>query len=132
MWRGGTPGRDLTKYEEKVLREPPFFNARARMECKPTNRELGYFLTGMEEEGPSKTQPFSDKYIRIHDKKYQPLPLRPRYSRNRKVTYHSVYREGMEQPKAKTMEEAGETTCIFYPDQPNLLLKVCCDLVSRC
>lgn len=125
MWRGGAPGRELTRYEEKVLHEPPFFNTRAGVECKPTNRELGYSLTGMEEEGPSPMQAFSDKYTRVHDKKYEPIVLRPRKYKNRYETYTSAYPEGTGLQKPRTMEEAGKTTCVFYPDQPNLLLKVC-------
>lgn len=125
-WRGGTQGRQLTEQEEKVLNSHPFFHPQWLVERKPTNKELGYVLTGMEEQGTSAKKPFSDKYLRIHNKKYQPLALRPRYRKDRLLSYGAVYPQGKELPKPSTMEEAGKTTCVFYPDQPNLLLKVCC------
>lgn len=125
-WRGGTPGRQLTEQEENVLNRPPFFDTQLLMERKPTSRELGYVLDGMEEQGPSPKKPFSDKYLRVHNKRYQPLALRPRRHKNRLMSYGAVYPHGKELPRANTMEEAGKTTCVFYPDQPNLLLKVCC------
>lgn len=74
--------------------------------------------------GNSAQKTFSDKYVRMHDKKYQSLPLRPRNKKDPLSVYRSIYPRGMELPKPSTMEEASRTVCIFYPDRPNLLLKV--------
>lgn len=125
QWHGGAPGRALTQYEERVWREAPFLITQTKQEIKVTNIQLGYSLTGMEEKGPSAEKPLSDKYLMVHNMKYQPLALRPRFHKKALATYNRVYPAGEELPKRRTMEEAGRTTCVFYPDQPNLLLKVC-------
>ncbi|KUI70101.1 hypothetical protein VM1G_06053 [Cytospora mali] len=122
-WRGRAPGRELTEDEENVFKETPFMNPQTHEQLKPTNKQLGYFITGMEEEDPSAQKSFSDKYLRIHNKKYQSLALRPRKHRNFLTSYYVIYPRGLELPKPSTMEEAGETICVFYPGQPNLLLK---------
>lgn len=103
----------------------PFVDPTSRKNLKPTNTQLGYFITDMEEWDSSKER-LSDKYLRIYHKKYQPLVLRPRYRKFNRTLYHAVYPPGAKLPKPSTMEEASRTTCVFYPDQPKLLLKVCC------
>lgn len=91
----------------------------------PKNQAMGYFLAGMEEENSSDKSKLSDKYVRVHDMKYQQLALRPRRSKYRVMVYLTAYPDDKEMLKPRTMKKAGETTCVFYPDQPNILLKVC-------